>query len=136
MEPNEYPSDPPVVALPGICARVHLPRPPNFLRAVSGGTVAIGDLYPDDLTRLAFAMARQLRAHWHERMTKRQRLSPAESGYIGADLIPDGVARGIAKTLADRGGVDWWGLGHDGQEKAGDDVAEVLTLFLEELNRA
>lgn len=130
---TDYPeSDRPLVALPGVCARVRLPMPPNFLTASTGGQVAIGDLHPEDVPLLAFAMARQLRNHWHTRMAKGQRLSETEAPMIGAELIPDGVCYAIAHR---RDPGQWHEIGRDAQERRADDVREVLQLFLEEFTR-
>lgn len=85
------------VALPGLCARVGLPIPPNFLPTPHGGSVPIGELEPQDAALLGMAMLRQVVDHWRQRFTKREGLSPTEAMDFPADsLVHDAVVRTIA----------------------------------------
>lgn len=108
------------VALPGLCARVGLPMPPNFLPTPHGGSVPIGDLEPQDATLLGMAMLRQVIDHWRARWVKREGLSPAEADdFPSAPLVHDAVVRTIARETG-----------------APDDlVRTILTTYLLELTR-
>lgn len=108
------------VALPGLCARVGLPKPPNFLQTPHGGSVPIGELHPQDAALLGMAMLRQVVDHWRQRFTKREGLSPTEAQDFPADsLVHDAVVRTVSRDTS----------------TSPDTVRAVLTAYLLEVTR-
>lgn len=136
MDPNEYPSDQPVVALPGVCARVRLPRPPNFLATSTGGQLAIGDLHPEDVPLLGMAMVRNLRDHWHGRMAKRQRMFEDEAQMIGAAVVHPALVERVARATVNANPGEWASFTPEERQQRIEWVGLVIRSFLEEFTHA
>ena len=135
MDPNEDTTRP-VVALPGVCARVHLPMLPNFLQPVTGGkSIDLGELHRDDLAALGIAYLRELARHWHTRFSKCQRLTEREAEGIGADLLHPAIVERLAMAEAGRDGYAWGGLPQELKTQRIERMHATLHDFAQELTR-
>lgn len=134
MDTNE--SDRPTVALPGICARVRLPMPPNFLQPITGGeSIPLADLCQSDILTLGLAMHRQLIHHWSDRLSRKHRLTEREAENIGAELVHPAIVERLAMAEAGREGYAWGGLSQDTKAQRIERMRATLTDFAQELTR-
>lgn len=134
MDTND--SDRPVVALTGVCARVRLPMPPNFLQPTTGGeSIPLADLSQGDILALGLAMHRQLVAHWADRLTRKHRLTEREAENIGADLVHPAIVERLAMAEAGREGYPWGGLSQESKAGRIQRLTATLTDFAQELTR-
>lgn len=107
----------PLVTLPGACARVRLPQPPNFLSGQRGESIGIGELPPGDAARLAVAVAWGLLSHWRDRFAAKQRLAKAEAETIDAQPLDDEMAGTVARRVAATEGYAWLELSDESRRR-------------------
>lgn len=126
----------PTVALTGVCARVKLPIPPNFLQPVTGGDgIPIAALGREDVLALGLALHRALVNHWAERVAKAERLTPREAENIGADLVHPAIVERLAMAEAGREGCSWGQLSREERRYRVDKLTTTLHDFALELTR-
>lgn len=125
---------PPAVSLPATCARVQLPRPPNYLQlADAEASIPVGKLDPDDALLLGLAMARNFMAHHRSRWEETERLSPREAEELPH---PHLVHDAIVERIAERTCEGWRRESPDFQRARREGIAATLRAFLEEMARA
>lgn len=126
----------PVVALPGVCAKVRLPMLPNFLQPVTGGqAIPLGELSRDDVALLGLAWQRALACHWHERFTAHHGLVGDEANQVGVQLIHPAIVETMARREADRHGFPWNRLDQETRDQRMDRMRGTLAEFIQELTR-
>lgn len=125
------------IALPGLCARVILPMPANFLQTPEGGNLAIGELHETDAVLLGLAVARQYVAHWRGKWLAREGMSNREAEVVPmATLVHAGIVDKLARDFHDAtGDQPWCELEPADQAAARARVGTIVTLFLEEIAR-
>lgn len=131
-------TDPATVALPGLFARVRLPRPPNFLHLANAeATIGLGELPASDAVLLALASARGLLRHWRARHAAAERLSEAEVAAIDVpELLHPAIVEKLARQWVSQRGHAWGGMTPDAQTECRAQVAALVRFFLEEITRA
>lgn len=107
----------PLVTLPGACARVRLPQPPNFLSGQRGESIGIGELSPGDAARLAVATAWGILSRWRDRFATSQRMAKAEAEMIDAPPLDDEMAGTVARRVAAAEGYAWLELSEESRRR-------------------
>lgn len=125
------------IALPGVCARVFLPMPANFLRTPEGGTLDLAELTDGDAVLLGLALGRQTVSHWRDKWLAAQRLNAREAEEIAEpSLVHPAIAEKVARDFYEASTGLKWHLATDATRATGlASVTTLLTLFLEEIAR-
>jgi hypothetical protein len=125
------------IALPGVCARVFLPMPANFLRTPEGGTLGLAELTDGDAVLLGLALARQTVSHWRDKWLDAQRLNAREAEEVPEpSLVHPALVEKVARDFTEATSpMKWHLLSPETQDATRAQVATLLTLFLEEIAR-
>lgn len=126
----------PVIALPGVCARVRVPQVPNFLQPITGGgPIDLADLTRTDVLALGLALHRALVANWCDRFAAKHGASEREAEALGVELLHPAIVERLAMADAGREGYAWGDLTQRGKEDRIERTRSTLTDFAQELCR-